>query len=82
MDSVYPMLPGLNEPSGGTIRRHKKSQIEARASVHVRETEDAGGTAVTPGIEALGNSKTECYGGSAACNIQDARSAGAHEIMT
>jgi hypothetical protein len=59
MDPVCddPMLPGLNEPSGGTRRRHKKSQIEARASVHVGETEDAGGTAGTLGIEALGNSK-------------------------
>ena len=51
------MLPGLNEPSGGTRRQHKKSQIEARASVHVVETEDPGGAAATLGIEGLGNSK-------------------------
>jgi hypothetical protein len=59
MDSVCedPMLPSLNEPSGGTRRRHKKLQIEARASVHVVETEDLRGAAVTLGTEADGNSK-------------------------
>jgi hypothetical protein len=59
MDSVCedPMLPSLNEPSGGTRRRHKKPQIEARASIHVVEREDAGGAAATLGTEADGNSK-------------------------
>jgi hypothetical protein len=51
------MLPSLNEPSRGTRRGHKKSQIEARASVHVVETEDAGGVVATPGTAADRNSK-------------------------
>jgi hypothetical protein len=59
MDSVCedPMLPSLNEPSGATARRHKKSQIEARASICVVETEDAGGVVATLRTEADRNSK-------------------------
>ena len=59
MDSVFedPMVPGLNEPSGRTRSRRKNSQIEARASVQVGETEHAGGTAATLSTEGPENSK-------------------------
>jgi hypothetical protein len=51
------MLPSLNETSGGTRCGHKKSQIEARASVHVVEIEDPGAAVATLGTEADGTSK-------------------------
>jgi len=40
MDSVCedPMLPSPNEPSGGTKRGHKKSQIEGRPWICIMET--------------------------------------------
>jgi hypothetical protein len=52
-----PMLFSLNEPSGGTARRHKKSQVEARAFICVVETDDAGGAVATLGTEADQKSK-------------------------
>jgi hypothetical protein len=52
-----PMLFSLNEPSRGTARRHKKSQVEARALICVVETDDAGGAVATLGTEADQNSK-------------------------
>jgi hypothetical protein len=59
MDSVCkdPMLPSLNEPTGGTRCGHKKSQIEARASVHVVGQKIAGAAVARLGTEADRNSK-------------------------
>lgn len=51
------MLFSLNEPSGGTARRHAKSQGEARALTCVVETDYAGGAVATLGTEADRNSE-------------------------
>jgi len=46
------MLFSLNEPSGGTARRHKESQVEVRALICVVETDDGGGIMSVLGTEA------------------------------
>ena len=65
MDSVCedPMLPSLSGPSVRTRDGRKKSQFEARASVDVVETEDAGGVLVKSGTEADRNSKLKAMRG-------------------
>jgi hypothetical protein len=81
MDSVCedPMSRNLNEPSRGTARRHEVSQIEARLLICVVKTVDAGGSVATRRTEAGGNLKPTAAGGSATCDVQGVRFAGAHE---
>jgi hypothetical protein len=51
------MLPSRNEPSGGTARRHKKSQLEGGALIRVVETDNRGGIVAVLGTEGDRNSK-------------------------
>ena len=69
------MLSSLNEPSGGTARRHEKSQIEARALTCVVETDYAGGAVATSGTEADRNSELKAAVDQQTCDVQNVCSA-------
>jgi hypothetical protein len=73
------MSRSLNEPSRGTAHRHEISQIEARVLICVVETDDVGGSVAILRTEADRNLKPTAVGGSATCDVQGVRSAGAHE---